>query len=88
MLAQIAADGSQKLPIRVLPVLRGERAAGRMPTGALRVLAAWINHLRGAGAPVKDAGAAPYQAAGGIRARRARACSRPTWPTTPSSSRP
>ena len=34
LLAQIAADGSQKLPIRVLPVLRGERAAGRMPTGA------------------------------------------------------
>jgi len=51
-LAQIASDGSQKVPIRVLPVLRAERAAGRMPPGAVRVLAAWIGHLRGAGAPV------------------------------------
>jgi fructuronate reductase len=60
-LAQIAADGSQKLPIRVLPVLRAERAADRMPTGAIRILAAWINHLRGRGAPVNDAGAGPYR---------------------------
>jgi fructuronate reductase len=60
-LAQIAMDGSQKVPIRVLPVLRGERAAGRLPAGAIRVLAAWIAHLRGAGAPVSDAGAAPYR---------------------------
>ncbi|WP_213010472.1 mannitol dehydrogenase family protein [Paractinoplanes toevensis] len=60
-LAQIAADGSQKLPIRVLPVLRGERAAGRLPAGAIRILTAWIDHLRGVGAPVSDAGAAPYQ---------------------------
>ena len=59
-LAQIAADGSQKLPIRVLPVLRAERAAGRLPAGAVRTLAAWIAHLRGAGAPVADAGAGPY----------------------------
>jgi fructuronate reductase len=60
-LAQIAADGSQKLPIRVLPVLRGERIAGRMPAGTVRILAAWIGHLRGNGAPVNDAGAGPYQ---------------------------
>jgi len=53
-LAQIAADGSQKLPIRILPVLRAERAAGRVPAGATRVLAAWICHLRGLGAPVSD----------------------------------
>jgi len=67
-LAQIAADGSQKVPIRVLPVLRGERAAGRMPQGGVRILAAWIDHLRGLGAPVKDAGAAPYQErAGSVR---------------------
>ncbi|GAA3934098.1 mannitol dehydrogenase family protein [Actinoplanes auranticolor] len=61
LLAQIAADGSQKLPIRVLPVLRAERAAGRMPGAAVRVLAAWIGHLRGLGAPVNDEGAAPYR---------------------------
>ncbi|MFC3499628.1 mannitol dehydrogenase family protein [Micromonospora krabiensis] len=67
-LAQIAADGSQKLPIRVLPVLRGERAGGRAASGAVRVLAAWIQHLRGIGAPVDDAGAGPYRE----RARSAR----------------
>ena len=59
-LAQIATDGSQKLPIRVLPVLRAERAAGRLPAGSVRILAAWIAHLRGSGAPVSDAGAGPY----------------------------
>jgi fructuronate reductase len=41
--------------VRVLPVLRAERAAGRLPPGASRVLAAWICHLRGLGAPVNDA---------------------------------
>jgi fructuronate reductase len=67
-LAQIAGDGSQKLPIRVLPVVRAERAEGRMPAGGVRVLAAWIDHLRGIGAPVNDAGAGPYrQAAGSVR---------------------
>ena len=60
-LAQIAADGSQKVAIRLLPVLRGERAAGRMPPGCVHLLAAWIQHLRGVGAPVNDAGAAPYR---------------------------
>jgi fructuronate reductase len=53
-LAQIAADGSQKLPVRVLPVLLRERACGRVPLGATRILAAWVLHLRGAGAPVTD----------------------------------
>ncbi|MEP6562344.1 MAG: mannitol dehydrogenase family protein [Nakamurella sp.] len=57
LLAQIAADGSQKLPVRILPTIRLERANGRLPKGGLRVLAAWMNHLRGAGAPVKDAAA-------------------------------
>ncbi|MGH3211284.1 MAG: mannitol dehydrogenase family protein, partial [Trebonia sp.] len=53
-LDRIAADGSQKLPIRILPVLRAERAAGRVPAGATRVLAAWVCHLRGLGAAVSD----------------------------------
>ncbi len=56
-LDQIAADGSHKLPVRLLPVLRRERAAGRMPTGATRALAGWVCHLRGLGAPIDDAGA-------------------------------
>jgi fructuronate reductase len=53
-LARIAEDGSQKLPIRVLPVLRAERAVGRLPTAATRIIAAWLCHLRGLGAPVHD----------------------------------
>jgi fructuronate reductase len=57
-LAQIATDGSQKLPVRVLPVLRLERAAGRLPDAAVVTLAAWVLHLRGAGAPVRDVRAA------------------------------
>ncbi len=57
-LDRIAADGSQKLPIRILPVLTAERAAGRLPAAVTRVLAAWVCHLRGLGAPVDDARAA------------------------------
>jgi len=57
-LDQIAWDGSQKLPIRVLPTVRSERAAGRLPAGATRPLAAWVCHLRGLGATVTDARAA------------------------------
>ena len=69
-LDRIAADGSQKLPIRILPALRAERAAGRVPAGATRVLAAWVCHLRGLGAPVNDARAADVVplAAGPLRA--------------------
>ncbi|KAB7744253.1 mannitol dehydrogenase family protein [Nostocoides sp. F2B08] len=58
LLAQIAADGSQKLPIRIVPALLADRAAGAMPTGAVRAVAAWVLHLRGLGAPVNDAYAA------------------------------
>lgn len=53
-LSQVAADGSAKLPVRFLPVIRAERAAGRLPEGALRALASWVRHLRGHGAPVTD----------------------------------
>ena len=53
-LEQIAADGSEKLPIRTVPALRAERAAGRSGTGAARVVAAWLCHLRGGGTPVSD----------------------------------
>ena len=59
-LAQIAADGSQKLPVRILPALRAERAAGRLPEGATLALAAWVCHLRGAGGPVDDVRAEQY----------------------------
>jgi len=54
-LAQIAADGSQKIPARIVPVIRYELAAGRVPNAGARVVAAWVAHLRGLGAPLKDA---------------------------------
>lgn len=56
-LAKIAEDGSQKLPARVLPILRAERARGIIPAGAVRAVAAWLLHLRGEGIPVKDTAA-------------------------------
>jgi fructuronate reductase len=62
-LGQIAADGSQKLPMRVLPVLRAERDNGRLPLAATRILAAWICHLRGRGAPVSDVDGTEFVAA-------------------------
>ncbi|MCA0293788.1 MAG: mannitol dehydrogenase family protein [Actinobacteria bacterium] len=57
-LAQIASDGSLKVPVRIVPTLTAELAAGRVPPGACRAVAAWVLHLRGAGAPVKDVNAA------------------------------
>jgi fructuronate reductase len=62
-LAQIAADGSQKLPVRILPVLSAERARGAVPQGAARVLAAWLLHLRGSrtGAPASVRVQVPVQ---------------------------
>jgi fructuronate reductase len=62
-LAQIAADGSTKLRVRVLPPLRAERAVGRLPVGGASALAAWVLHLRGHGAPVQDRGADAARAA-------------------------
>jgi fructuronate reductase len=56
-LARIAADGSAKLVVRTIPTVRAERAAGRIPVGCATTLAAWVLHLRGKGAPIKDAGA-------------------------------
>jgi fructuronate reductase len=62
LLAQIAADGSQKLPIRILPTVEAELAQGRVAEGAVRVLAAWVCHLRGLGAPVADVAADEFVA--------------------------
>ena len=65
-LSQIATDGSVKLPVRILPTLVAERAADRLPVGCATAVAAWVLHLRGHGAPVKDEGAGPAQAAAGV----------------------
>lgn len=62
-LARIAEDGSQKLAIRVLPVVRAERAANRLPVAAARILAAWICHLHGLGGTVRDVRATELVAA-------------------------
>ena len=59
-LAQIVADGSTKIVVRTVPVIRAERATGRLPLGCATVVAAWILHLRGQGAPLSDPGAEPY----------------------------
>lgn len=55
LLAQIAADGSQKIPVRIVPTLRAELAQGRVPAGATTAIAGWVQHLRGLGAPVREA---------------------------------
>ena len=62
-LARIAADGSTKLVVRTLPTIRAERSAGRVPIGCATTIAAWVLHLRGLGAPIKDPGAAAAQKA-------------------------
>lgn len=54
LLAQIAADGSLKLPVRIIPTVRAFRRDGQLPPAAVRAVAAWLLHLRGHGAPVRD----------------------------------
>lgn len=65
LLAQIATDGSQKIPIRAVPVIAADLEDGRVEPGAVRLVSAWIAHLRGLGAPVTDAGAGEPQALAG-----------------------
>jgi len=45
-LLDIAAGGSEKIPARLLPVLRAERSAGRLPEPAIAALAGWLIHLQ------------------------------------------
>ncbi len=45
--AQIAMDGSQKLPLRLLPTLRDRLAAGAGFEACALVIAAWVRFLRG-----------------------------------------
>ncbi|CAN5278329.1 mannitol dehydrogenase family protein [soil metagenome] len=64
-LDQIAADGSRKLPARILPLLLAERRSGAEPTAATVVLAAWLANLRGTGAAVVDVDAERFVALAG-----------------------
>jgi fructuronate reductase len=53
-LAQVAADGSAKLPVRILPLVRRERAVGRLPAAALTTIAAWIANVQREDGAVAD----------------------------------
>ena len=53
-LAQIAIDGSQKIPQRWLPVLAVHQREGRQCPAILDALAAWLRHVRGDARPVDD----------------------------------
>jgi fructuronate reductase len=44
--AQIAMDGSQKLPLRLLGVVRDRLAAGAEPRWAALAVAAWMRHVQ------------------------------------------
>jgi fructuronate reductase len=60
-LEQIASDGSQKLPVRLIPVARERLAAGAEPRWVALAVATWALHLRGDA--VHDEGATPLRAA-------------------------
>lgn len=65
-LAQIAMDGSSKLRMRAVPVLKAELGAGRSGAGAARLIAAWVAFLRQShttGAAIADSAASDLQAA-------------------------
>lgn len=70
-LAQIAMDGSQKVPQRWLASLAAHQARGELAEATLTALAAWLRHVRGGpwvNDPLADALAAAWRAngAGGI----------------------
>jgi fructuronate reductase len=62
-LAQIAMDGSQKIPQRWLPVLEFHRQRGAKSPAILKALGAWLRHVRGEGGAVDDPRAADLKAA-------------------------
>ena len=64
VLSRIAADGSQKIPIRFIPAIQAELDSGRTPEAGLRAIAAWVWHLRGRSTPVNDARQAEVLALG------------------------
>ena len=46
LLAQIAWDGSQKLPMRLLPIIQDNLTAGRSVAGLAVAVAAWCRFIR------------------------------------------
>jgi fructuronate reductase len=68
-LVQIAMSGSLKLRQRVVPTVRAVQARGAEPLACIRVLGAWLAHLRGGGAvSAQDSCAVAEAAAGDLRA--------------------
>lgn len=57
-LAQIASDGSSKLRMRAVPVLKAERQAGRSGEASARLISAWIDYLYDGGSAPDAAGEA------------------------------
>ena len=53
-LAQIAMDGSQKIPQRWLETLSVHQSRGETCPALLTALAAWVRHVRGDGEAVND----------------------------------
>src|SRR5690606_29970726 len=53
-LAQIAMDGSEKVPQRWLPVLAFHQAKGRSCPAILTAIKAWMRHIRGDSRKVDD----------------------------------
>lgn len=62
-LAQIAMDGSQKIPQRWLATLAAHQDRGQSCPAILAAMGAWLRHLRGDNGPVDDPRAAELQAA-------------------------
>jgi fructuronate reductase len=63
LLDQIGQDGTTKLRVRIVPVLKAERAAGREGAASVRALGAWVAAARDGRLPVDRAGAALAAAA-------------------------
>lgn len=63
LLGQIGQDGTTKLRVRIAPVLRAERAAGRDGAASVRVLGAWVAAARDGRIPADRAGDALAAAA-------------------------
>jgi len=61
-LAQIAMDGSQKIPQRWLATLADRQAQGKASPAILQAVAAWIVHVRGDTPQVSDPRAEPLAA--------------------------
>ncbi|HYJ49376.1 MAG TPA: mannitol dehydrogenase family protein [Microbacterium sp.] len=56
LLGQIGQDGTTKLRVRIAPVLKAERAAGRDAAASVRVLGAWVAAARSGSLPADRLG--------------------------------